>query len=133
MHINVRDILVESVGYNRTYKISGERPELEGVKLTADIEGEIQVSRLDASLLLTGQMDTAIELECHRCLSTFTRPMRLTFHQEFSENPVDDQLPITKYEIDIIPVIEQELILGIPLKVLDRPDALPIWRRGEVY
>ena len=122
MHINVRDLLIESVGHNRSYKISGERPDLEGIILTRDIEGEMQISRLDSSLLVSGQLSTAIELECHRCLSTFTRPIRFNLHQEYSETPVEDQLPITDETIDVAPLMEQEIILGTPLKVLCRKD-----------
>ena len=122
MHINVRDLLVESVGHNRTYKISGERPDLADIRLTRDIEGEIQISRLDSSLLVSGQLLTEIELECDRCLRTFTRLIRSNLHQEYSENPVDDQMPITNETIDIAPLAEQEIILGIPIKRLCRKD-----------
>ncbi|GAC1371636.1 MAG: hypothetical protein NVSMB39_5580 [Candidatus Saccharimonadales bacterium] len=122
MHINVRDLLVESVGYNRTYNISGERPEFADIRLTQDIEGEIQISRLDTSLLVTGQLFTEIELECDRCLRTFTRPIRSNLHQEYSESPVDDQLPIEGETIDIAPLAEQEIILGTPIKRLCRKD-----------
>jgi uncharacterized metal-binding protein YceD (DUF177 family) len=133
MHINVRDILIESVGYSRTYKISGERPELEDVKLTQDIEGEIQIARLDASLLVRGHLETEIELECHRCLRTFARPSRFNLVQEFSENPVDDQMPITDGSIDIANLVEQEIILGTPLKILDRPDCPGIQDAAGMY
>jgi uncharacterized protein len=122
MHINVRDFLAESVGYNQAYKISGERPKLEGVVLTQNVEGEISVSRLDASLLVRGQMQTEVQLECHRCLRTFTRPVHFSFEQEYAKSPIDDQLPITDGEIDLAPVIGQEILLGLPIKILDRPD-----------
>lgn len=122
MHINVRDLLVESVGYNRTYKISGERPDFADIRLDQDIEGEIQISRLDTSLLVTGRLFTAIQLECDRCLRTFTRPIRCNLHQEYAENPVEDQLPITDETIDIAPLAEQEIILGTPIKLLCRED-----------
>jgi uncharacterized protein len=122
MHINVRDLLIESVGHNRSYKISGERPDLDGIRLTRDIEGEMQISRLDSSLLVSGQLSTAIELECHRCLSTFTRPIRFNLHQEYSETPVEDQMLIEGETIDVAPLMEQEIILGTPLKILCRKD-----------
>lgn len=133
MHINVRDILVESVGHNRTYKISGERPDLESVELVQDIEGEISISRLDASLLVRGQLYTAIQLECHRCLSTFTRPTQFNLHQEYALAPGDDQMPIVDDEIDVDDLIEQEIILGTPIKVLCRPDCPGIQDSGVKY
>jgi uncharacterized metal-binding protein YceD (DUF177 family) len=133
MHINVRDILVESVGYSRSYKISGERPDLDGVRLTRDIEGEITISRLDSSLLVRGQISTEIELECHRCLSTFSRPTRVNLAQEYAEDPGDEQMPIVDGEIDLAPLIAEEIILDIPLKVLDRPDCPGIQDAPEQY
>ena len=118
MHINVRDILVESVGYSRTYKISSERPSLEAVILTRDIEGEISISRLDNSLLVRGHLTTEIQLECHRCLSTFSRPAEFSLKQEYAEEPEDEQMPFEGDIIDIAPLVEQEIILGLPIKIL---------------
>lgn len=122
MHINVHDILVESVGYSRAYKILGERPSLEAVKLTAEIEGEITIARLNSSLLVRGQISTEIELECHRCLRTFNRPTQVSFQQTYAEDPRDDDLPIEDNKLDLAPLIEQEIILHLPIKILCRSD-----------
>ena len=122
MHINVNDILRESVGHSRNYTISGERPELVDVKLTQDIAGEITISRLDDSLLVRGHLQTEIELECHRCLSTFTRPIGINLSQKYAMRPVDDQMPIVDNQIDLAPLAQQEIILSLPIKLLCRPD-----------
>jgi uncharacterized metal-binding protein YceD (DUF177 family) len=118
MHINVRDILAEAVGYSRAYKITGERPTLESVRLAKDIEGEVTISRLDSGLLARGQVSTEIELVCHRCLRTFTRPTTVKFEQLFAEDPGDDELPIIDRTIDLAPLIEQEILLSLPIKIL---------------
>jgi uncharacterized metal-binding protein YceD (DUF177 family) len=133
MHINVRDILIESVGYSQTYKISGERPKLEGVRLTKDIEGEITVSKLDVGLQVRGHVTTEIELECHRCLSIFNRPTEVYFSQEYSEAPEDDELPITDGEIDLGNLIEQEIVLHLPIKIICKPDCRGIENAPEKY
>lgn len=133
MHINVRDLLAESVGYHQVYAITGERPEFEAITLTKAVEGEITISRLDASLLVRGHIQTEIELECHRCLRTFTRPIEITFHQEYSEHPNDDELPIENDTIDLAPLIEQELVVNLPLKVLCTPDCQGIQVPGAQY
>jgi uncharacterized metal-binding protein YceD (DUF177 family) len=123
MHINVRDFLAESVGYSQSFAISGERPNLESVVLTADIVGDITVTRLQTpSVMVKGEISTEIQLECHRCLRTFSRPVRVHFKQLFAEQPKDDDMPIIDREIDIAPLIEQEIILSLPIKILDRPD-----------
>jgi len=123
MHINVRDILAESTGYSRSYKISGEQPDLKDLQLIKPIEGEITISRLDDGLLARGHISTEIELECHRCLRTFNHPITISFSQLFSTAPGDDELPIGDRDtIDLAPLIEQEIALNIPIKVLCRPD-----------
>jgi len=118
MHVNVRDILAESVGYSRAYKITGERPELEQAKLTRDVEGEITISRLELGLLVKGRLSTEIELVCDRCLRTFARPTTVKFQQLFSEIPGDDEMPIIDGEIDLAPSLEQEIFLDLPIKIL---------------
>ncbi len=122
MHINVRDIQAESVGYSRSYKVTGEHPNLEAIRLTKDIEGEITVSRLESGLLTQGRIETEVELVCDRCLRTFNRPASVTFKQMFADDPGDDEMPIVDREIDLAPVVEQEIILSLPIKILHSPD-----------
>lgn len=123
MHINVRDFLAESSGYSRSYTITGERPVLEGVILVEDITGDITVAKLEAaSVLVQGKLNTAVQLECHRCLRTFTRPVQVNLKQIFAVKPGDEEMPIVNREIDLAPLIGQEIILSLPIKLLDRPD-----------
>lgn len=133
MHINVRDFLAEEVGYNRAFTISGERPTLEAVNLAEDLEGEITISRLEDSLLVQGDIHTAIQLECHRCLRSFTRPTHIAFAQLYSEHPGDEELPITADQIDLAPLVEQEIIVNLPIKVLCREDCAGIEGAAAEY
>jgi uncharacterized protein len=126
MHIKVNDILAQDVGYQKSFEIADEAPELDGLQLAEDLNGNISISRLDDSLLARGQVATSIELECHRCLRAFQYPVQVNLSGEFSFKPpadADDQWPITKdYSIDVAPLIRQELLLRIPLKQLCEPD-----------
>jgi uncharacterized protein len=133
MHINVRDILAESVGHSRAYKITGERPELEGIRLTRDIEGEITISRLDTGLLVRGHISTEIELECHRCLRTFDRPVEVNFSQLFTQAPDADEFPVEDDTIDLAPLLAQEIIVSLPIKILCKPDCKGIENISEKY
>jgi uncharacterized protein len=133
VHIDVRDILSEEVGYSREYKIADESPSLEAVRLTKPVEGEITISRLDSGLLVRGQVRTEIELECHRCLSTFNRPTKVNLKQLFAKLPDDDEFPINHSSIDLAPMIEQEILLGLPIKILCRPDCNGIQNSGDQY
>jgi uncharacterized protein len=122
MHINVQDILSEELGYNRSFVISGETPELDAVKLTEAIKGDVVISRLETGLLVEGHIETAIELECHRCLRSFIRPTRVKFTQVYTEEPSDEEMPIEGNEIDLAPLVQQEILVNLPIKILCRPD-----------
>lgn len=122
MHINVRDFLSESVGFSRAYKIAGERPKLETVQLTKDIEGELTITRLEVALLVKGHFETETSQVCDRCLRTFSRPTKVKFEQFYAEAPGDDEMPIIDDEIDLAPVVEQEILLDLPIKLLHSPD-----------
>lgn len=133
MHINVRDFLAESVGYSRVFQILGERPIFEAVQLTDNINGEITISRLESSLKVKGHISTEIQLECHRCLRTFSRPTSINFSQIFSQHPQDDDLPIVDGAIDLAPLLEQEILLSLPIKILHAPDCAGIEDAPEKY
>ncbi|HUD10997.1 MAG TPA: DUF177 domain-containing protein [Candidatus Saccharimonadia bacterium] len=133
MLINVRDILIEGVGHSRQYKIAGETPNLEQVKLVQPIEGDISISRLDSGLLVSGHVQTGVELECHRCLRTFDRPVKVGFKQLFQSSPGDDEFPIDNGSINVAPLIEQEIILSLPIKILCKPDCKGIETAADKY
>jgi len=71
--------------------------------------------------MLTGQLETSLELECQRCLKAMELPMALDFGLmiDASDELVSDSSVDTLYSddgyIDIAEVVEDELILAIPL------------------
>ncbi len=133
MHINVRDLLAESIGYNRAYHIAHERPQLKAVSLVDDITGDFTLTRLETGLMLNGKVSTQIQLDCDRCLCTFSRPITVTLSQLFSERPRDDDMPIVDRTIDLAPMIEQEIILNLPIKILHAPDCSGIQDAADKY
>ena len=123
MHINVRDILAGSVGETREFKVTGERPQLEHNRLISDLEGGFSISRMESGLRIMARLQTDVELECHRCLSLFAHPVRISFAQVFSDEPGDDELPIQRDgSIELAPAIDQEITLSLPIKLLCHPD-----------
>ena len=133
MHINVSDILAEEEGYNRSFKIEGESPDLECVKLTKPIEGDVKISRLETGLLVEGRISTEIELECHRCLRTFSQPAAVIFAQLYVNSPDIDEMPIDGDNIDLAPLVEQEILVNLPIKILHDPDCQGVEGVGATY
>jgi len=71
--------------------------------------------------LITGRLETILELECQRCLKAMEWPLKLDFKLliDASDDIVSHSDEDTIYSddgyIDIIELIEDELILAIPL------------------
>jgi uncharacterized protein len=74
--------------------------------------------------MITGQLQTSLELECQRCLQALEMPLQLDFQLmiDADDELVRDSSWDTIYSddgfIDIFEVIEDELILATPLVAL---------------
>jgi uncharacterized protein len=123
MHINVSDILAESVGYSRDFTIADEHPRFEDLSLAASINGHVSIMRLENGLAVRGRITTEVELQCDRCLRSFHHPVTASLRQVFTDHPSDDELPIEHNNaIDLAPLIGQEVVLALPIKQLCQPD-----------
>ena len=74
--------------------------------------------------MIAGQLQTSLELECQRCLQPLEIPMKLDFRLmiDASDELLRDSSVDTLYSedgfIDVFEVVEDELILAIPLVAL---------------
>ena len=133
MRVDVKDILAQDIGYSREFAVQGETPALELVELTSPISGSFTATRSETGVTVSGRLETEVQLECHRCLRAFTQPVSLNFAQSFSEQPGDDDLPITKGAIDLAPAIDQEIAVHLPIKLLCQVDCEGVPGAGLEY
>lgn len=133
MHINVRDILAEDTGYRRHFTVSDEKPELSEVELVEPIAGTLTITKTSPqAVAVDGVITTVTKLECHRCLRPFDHPVRVSIKQVYAVSPIDDEGPITKDEISLDDVVQQEILLSLPIKILDRQDCPGIpWSKPD--
>ena len=124
VQINVRELLTEDLGYSRNFAINGESPDTDQVSLDGPIDGDVTLTRLEDGLAAKGAITAPVRLECHRCLRPFTRQTRIKFEGLFRNDPIDDDdWPMeSKGEINLLPLIEQELILAQPIKLICEPE-----------
>ena len=79
--------------------------------------------------MLVGQLETSLELECQRCLKGLEMPIALDFSlmidasDELASESSVDTLYSDDGTIDIAAVVEDELILAIPLVVMHEDTA----------
>ena len=89
--------------------------------------------------MLAGQLQTSLELECQRCLKPLEFPMELDFRllidasDELLSQSSEDTLYSNDGYIDIAEVVEDELILAIPLVAMHEDTACnENWRDSEL-
>ncbi len=137
MQFNVAQLLKESVGSTRKYEISEELDDLDpDLVIQQPIEGTVKFTKLNQGLLITGNMETVIEVNCGRCLDPFDVAIEIEVEEEFRPTldiqtgahlPVGDEdddatLIDDKNCIDLSEVVRQQLLLALPNHPLCRDD-----------
>ena len=108
----------------------------------ADIVVQFEFLRNELGVaMLSGQLQASLELECQRCLDSLCLPLRQEFELmiDADEDLVRDSSMETIFSedgyIDIYSVIEDELILAIPLVTLhedtDCNEHWPVAGKGD--
>ncbi|MCH3964020.1 MAG: DUF177 domain-containing protein [Clostridium sp.] len=76
--------------------------------------------------VLTGNVNTVLGLTCSRCLEKFSYPMKIEINENFTGRKTvdegDDVIFIDNDYIDITEVIENNIILMLPIKRLCKKD-----------
>jgi uncharacterized protein len=127
MHIDVSEILQEGEGHQVDFTIDAEPLVLEDIKLTAPVSGRVRIMGLQEGVVVAGRLQTAVELECSRCLRAFSQELEFPLEAEFSEKPQDDQFLIDKYgKIDLAEPVWQEIEVHLPLVALCQEDCAGI-------
>ncbi len=133
MYINVAQLLKESIGSSRDYRID-ERINEKGIH---HIRGTITLTRTDRSILVKGDINATIKGTCSRCLNPVNHSVDVNLEDEYFPS-VDissgsslpskpERYTIDKNHIlDLNDAIGQYTLLAMPMKLLCRPDCAGI-------
>jgi uncharacterized protein len=132
MLINVSQQLKGPIGAVRDYEVN------EGVDVAGSrtmVTGEIELVRTDQGILARGTLYTQLEVDCSRCLASFTCPLVLNIEEEyFPTIDIVTGAPLSlldepgcftideRHILDLTEAIRQYAILAIPMKPLCRED-----------
>mgnify|MGYP000041237084 CR=1 FL=1 len=137
LQFNVAQLLKQATGARRGYDIAVEAPELDQqLVLAGSLHGQISCLRIGAGILVTGELETVVRLECVRCLSEFDLPIRVEIEEEFrptidivtglrmEQEPDQDEATLIdeQHILDLAEVIRQAVWLEIPASPICRPD-----------
>ena len=129
-------LLAEPAGSRRDYAFEGIRLDLgDDLELAQSVAGRVRVSRTNRGVFIRGSIETALALECSRCL----RPIELSLNLSLSEEvlpaldivtgkPLDPAVEpeiarlTDHHELLLEPIIREAILLAEPIAPLCRPD-----------
>ena len=115
---------------NRNAVLRGELPlaELdldvrdEMIHVTQPVGYDIEIEKLDDTLLVQGELHVELECECVRCLKKFKKMLDLenwTLHLPFEG---EDAVSVDNDCVDLTPFVREDILLEFPQHPLCRPD-----------
>jgi uncharacterized protein len=137
MQFNVAQLLKEPTGGVRRYQLAEDITSLDPeLNVLGPLVGALQLMRINSGILVTGELSTAIQATCNRCLEPIVLPVRFTVTENFRpltevetgrylrpeefEGDADDledaALLIDEHHIlDIREIVRQNIWLALPM------------------
>lgn len=138
LQFNVAQLLKEPSGASRSFELEGVTlPQFDDdLQLMQPLHGHIRLHHVGDGVLVTGQLETTLQMECSRCLSPIDVPVSVELEEEFRprvdiisgallpiEEGVEEANLISEQHIlDLLEVVRQELWLAGPSMPLCKPD-----------
>lgn len=137
MQYNVAQLLKEPVGGTRKYEVNEEVDDLDPLLvIQRPLTGKVKFTKILDGVLVTGDLETVVEVNCDRCLEPVDVPVEIELEEEFRQTmdihtgaslPVTDESdPATliddKNHLDLSEVVRQALLLELPTHPLCRDD-----------
>ena len=113
--IDLKELVTSPVGTKETIDINDEipSPDKENVEIKTPLSGTLKITNLGKDILADFDFKIKIALTCSRCGENFSKTINLKNKKTYklSELSKDQKL-------DILPQINEEIILSIPAKSL---------------
>lgn len=125
LKINVGFLLKETAGYTREVVVESHGTViLDEVELD-ELDGILRLTRTAQGILVQGELDAVMTIDCVRCLTSFAHVFGIAFSDLFvphtHPDAKDQNNPyvITDgYIIDLTPIVREESILAVPMNAV---------------
>ena len=84
------------------------------VQAKRPLEYDLQVEKMDQSLLLQGSLELILDCECSRCLKPFEYKVKLDHWACHVPLEGEDKAPINSDCVDLTPYIREDILLEFP-------------------
>jgi uncharacterized protein len=132
---NVAALLKSPPGTTRDVEIEEENPNLgPDITINGSIRGKARFYRTQNSIVVRGDVEAPVEIECSRCLESFIVTIPAHFEEEYLPSvnimtgaPLaagdDEALQIDEHHVlDLSEIVRQYLLTNMPLHAVCRPD-----------
>ncbi len=133
---NVAGLLAEDPGASREFDISDVTIPLDdGPELARPISGHVRLRRTNRGIIADARLQAGLRTECSRCLRPMEVPVDLVIEEEFlpaldlstgKPLPADAEPDVARltdhHEVDLEPLVRDELVLAEPIAPLHSPD-----------
>jgi uncharacterized protein len=135
--INVAGLLHETTGATREVVLRDHYVALgSDLELAGPLNGRLRLQRTNRGILLRGRVSSSLRRTCSRCLEPFVEEVDAALEEEYLPSldpgtgvalaePAEDESALRineHHEIDLAPVLHDELVLTEPMHPLCRPD-----------
>ncbi len=126
LRLNVGFLIKSPIGTRRDFNFEYEKMRL-GEDLTlANFTGMARFDRTQQGLLLQGDFAATADVECVRCLGTFSQGLKWSFSDLYAfdkSNITDSGLLVPEdAQIDLEPLLREYALLEFPISPVCRPD-----------
>jgi uncharacterized protein len=122
MKIDISELLRKKITSQSIEVVIGENDmfnENNEVKLSKPLKVQIEIKSIGEILILDAKIVGELRLRCSRCLEYFDKPLELDIKEELSTDEESDNYVFMEDEqFDIMPIIENDIIEYLPLKIL---------------
>lgn len=138
MQFNVAQLLQEPTGSERWYDLNEDVAALdEELHFLGPLVGELILMRITSGVLVKGELSTAVQLQCNRCLSPLVTPVRFEIEEIFhptTEVTTGRPLRVDEYEGDVDELDDAALLID-DKHVLDAREVIRqnIWLALPMY
>lgn len=124
--LNVGFIVNNDVGFSTDFPFEFEKIIISEDLVLHNFLGNANIGRTPQGLLLTGQFEASLKLECARCLREFEQTIHwdITELFAFTEKSITDSgllLP-DDAQIDLSPMMRDYALLEVPIRPICKPD-----------
>jgi uncharacterized protein len=126
LRLNVGFLIKSPIGTRRDFNFDYEKMRLGEDLSVVNFYGTARFDRTQQGLLLQGEFGAAADLECVRCLETFSQPLKWSVSDlyAFDQRSITDSglLVPEDAQINLEPLLREYALLEFPISPVCKPD-----------